>query len=237
MNDLCRQLEWDSQFFQRRIARIEGDRLDKQSLDPALRWCKEKGIECLYFLCSPDDDNSVAVAEAAGFHLVDIRSELNWRIQATSESSPSFVRQYQESDLAMLQKIASQAYTNTRFNFDNHFPSEQVADLYKVWITTSCQNEEHKVFVASSENKIVGFITCFFDTAEIGRIGLLGLSEEVKGRGYGRQLVQAAQQYFFSTSADEVRVVTQGRNLAAQRLYQSCGFRTYKLGLWYHKWF
>jgi len=32
-------------------------------------------------------------------------------------------------------------------------------------------------------------------------------------------------------------VVTQGRNLAAQRLYQRNGFVTASLQLWYHRWF
>lgn len=237
MNDLCRELEWDSQFFGRRIARIESDRLDKHCLNLTLAWCKERGIECLYFLCSPNDDESVAIAEAADFHLVDLRSELNWRTEILQEPLSSFVRQYQESDLATLQQIASQAYTATRFSFDSRFSREQVADLYKEWVTVSCQNEKHKIFVAWNENDIAGFITCSSETVEIGRIGLLGLSEEAKGKGFGRQLVQAAQRHFWATGMREVQVVTQGRNIAAQRLYQSCGFRTFKLGLWYHKWF
>jgi hypothetical protein len=32
-------------------------------------------------------------------------------------------------------------------------------------------------------------------------------------------------------------VVTQGNNLAAQRLYQTCGFLSRDLQLWYHKWY
>jgi hypothetical protein len=31
--------------------------------------------------------------------------------------------------------------------------------------------------------------------------------------------------------------VTQGRNLAAQRLYQRTGFLIRDLQLWYHKWY
>jgi hypothetical protein len=33
-----------------------------------------------------------------------------------------------------------------------------------------------------------------------------------------------------------VTVVTQGRNLPAQRLYQSRGFRTQRLQVWHHLW-
>lgn len=237
MPDLCRQLEWDSQFFGRRIARIENDRLDDLVLDQALRLCKEQGIECLYFLCSPDDDSSVALAESAGFHLVDVRMELNWKAQKAAEPLSTIIREFQENDLAELQQIASQVYTNTRFSFDHRFDPSRVAELYKEWITGSCNNDSHKVFIATTGSGIAGFITCQFDNVETGRIGLLALKAESQGKSFGQQLVQAAQNYFFFAGAREVRVVTQGRNIPAQRLYQACGFRTYKLGLWYHKWF
>jgi ribosomal protein S18 acetylase RimI-like enzyme len=32
-------------------------------------------------------------------------------------------------------------------------------------------------------------------------------------------------------------IVMDGSNIAAQRLYQKCGFRSHKVELWYHKWF
>ncbi|MEK7833900.1 MAG: GNAT family N-acetyltransferase [Acidobacteriota bacterium] len=245
MTDLCCILEWDSNFFGRRISRIETDRLTSQSLDEILRWSQEQGIDCLYFLCSPDNDGSVALAESAGFHLVDIRIELNWKPQEIAKPQTTVIREFQETDLAELQQIASQVYTNTRFSFDKHFPPNQVAELYSEWLTVSCRNESHKVFVAGDENCIAGFITCQMENSTtgstgknltIGRIGLLALKVEAQGKGYGQQLVQAALNYFHATGATEVQVVTQGRNIAAQRLYQACGFRTYKVGLWYHKW-
>jgi dTDP-4-amino-4,6-dideoxy-D-galactose acyltransferase len=237
MIELCRQLEWDSQFFGRRIARIEHDRLTTQSLREILAWCQEQGTECLYFLCSPEDDSSVALAESADFHLVDIRVELNWKAEPPASPPAIVIREFQESDLALIQQIASQSYTNTRFSYDHRFPADRVAELYKEWLTGSCRNTSHKVFVAENQNAPAGFITCQFDSAEVGRIGLLGVGNQSQGKGYGQQLVQTAQQFFNQAGAREVRVVTQGRNIAAQRLYQSCGFRTYKVGLWYHKWF
>ena len=34
-----------------------------------------------------------------------------------------------------------------------------------------------------------------------------------------------------------MHVVTQGGNVAAQRVYQHAGFRTARTELWYHRWF
>lgn len=236
MTELCRRFEWDSQFFGRSIARIENDRLTSHSLGEALIWREEQGIECLYFLCAPDDDSSVALVEAAGFHFVDIRVELNWKAEQTSAITAG-IREFQESDLDELRQIASQIYDNTRFSTDKHFSADRVAEMYAEWVTGSCRNPAHKVFVAIAANAIAGFITCQFDSPDVGRIGLLGLSRLAQGKGYGQQLVQTAQQFFHSANTREVRVVTQGRNIPAQRLYQSCGFRTFGVGLWYHKWF
>ncbi|MFN0109501.1 MAG: GNAT family N-acetyltransferase [Blastocatellia bacterium] len=241
MNSICELLEWDTQFFGSRIARLGRERLDGQSLNGALDWCHQHKIECLYFLCAPDDNASVELAEANGFHLADIRIELNWKAQQSATHSPASIRQANESDLVELQRIAGQAFTNTRFSFDNRFaPKEahkRVTDLYKIWVAGSCQSDDHTVFVAESGKTIAGFITCQFDDARTGRIGLLALAADAQGKGYGQSLIQTAQQHFFLAGANEARVVTQGRNIAAQRLYQSSGFRTCAVALWYHKWF
>ena len=236
MTNICRTLEWDSQFFGHRIARVEQNWLDRQSLEKSLSWCAEQGIECLYFLSAADDDVTVELVEAAGFHFVDVRVELNWKAVAVSQP-PNFIREFQRNDLAELQQIASQQFAGTRFSFDRHFGPDQIAELYKIWVTGSCQNDSHKVFVAANGSDIAGFITCQFDSARVGRIGLIALKSEAQGKGFGRQLVQASQHFFFSSGAEEVRVVTQGRKITAQRLYQSRGFRMCQLGLWYHKWF
>jgi ribosomal protein S18 acetylase RimI-like enzyme len=46
-----------------------------------------------------------------------------------------------------------------------------------------------------------------------------------------------ALDWFAQQQVDTVTVVTQGRNIAAQALYQRRGFITQSQQLWYHKWF
>ena len=69
-----------------------------------------------------------------------------------------------------------------------------------------------------------------------GQIGLVGVSAEARGRGVGHALVNHALDWFTRNDVEAVAVVTQGGNVAAQRLYQRCGFLTESVQLWYHKW-
>lgn len=45
-----------------------------------------------------------------------------------------------------------------------------------------------------------------------------------------------ALEWFAARDIQSVQVVTQGRTISAQRLYQNCGFMTHSVQLWYHKW-
>ena len=56
------------------------------------------------------------------------------------------------------------------------------------------------------------------------------------GRGIGNILIKNILKLLEKKKYKRVIVVTQGRNYAAQRLYQSAGFQTCATELWYHKW-
>jgi dTDP-4-amino-4,6-dideoxy-D-galactose acyltransferase len=233
----CKLLEWDSDFFGVKIARIEEPRLSAESLNQALQWCSENKIDCLYFLCAPDDDESVRAAENVGFHLVDVRVELFCRIpDQTFKTAPS-VRHFRESDLPSLKKIAADSYTETRFYYDRNFTRERVSALYQEWLRKSCSGDADAVLVAMNEDEIGGFITCQLESSGMGRVGLVGVKGSARGIGLGDALVKAALNYFSQQKMAGARVITQGRNIAAQRLYQTNGFLTSSMSLWYHKWF
>lgn len=179
------------------------------------------------------------IAEAAGFHLVDLRIEFCRRIDAQAVTETLPVRHFRESDLPELKKIAADAYLNSRFYYDRNFTRERASALYQEWIDKSCRGHADAVLVAEHEGGVGGFITCQLESpgsSPIGRIGLLGVSSHARGSGLGKALVNSALGYFEQKNAVEARVVTQGRNIAAQKLYQANGFKTHSLNLWYHKW-
>lgn len=186
MNDdnPCQMLDWDSQLFGARIARVKGQWLTRETIVQIMRWCEAKQVDCLYFLCAPDNDESVVVAETHGFHLVDLRVEMHWGAQAVSSSSPAAVRHFQEADLPELQQIAATAYTDTRFYYDRHFTNEQAAKLYREWITKSVRacGATDAVLIAPHQDGVGGFITCHQEPLlHLGRIGLVGVRADARG--------------------------------------------------------
>ena len=138
--------------------------------------------------------------------------------------------------MAILRGIARTGHRDTRFYSDEHFDRMKCDLLYETWIENSFRGFAQAVLVAEVEGKPAAYLTCHLKDQE-SQIGLVGVGESSRGMGLGTKLVQ----HFFSWSREQgarrAIVVTQGRNLGAQRLYQRNGFQTVSLQLWYHRWF
>ena len=234
---ICRYLDWDSQFFHHRIARLEPSSITRADVASALAWCLAERIDCLYYLAPADEFNSIHLAEGAGFHLVDIRMtfSLPARHSPALPADPQ-IRLAGPADIPALREIARQAYQSTRFFNDPHFSRKACEKLYMTWIENSCQGYAQAVWVADVENTPVGFITCHLDK-DHGQIVLVGIHPDHHHRGWGRKLVNAALNWLSSQLCNSVQVVTQGNNLPAQKLYAACGFSILSVACWYHRWF
>jgi len=231
----CRFLDWDSNFFDRRIARANANRLTPELLPQIERWCDAERIDCLYFLADSADPETVKLAEEAGFHLVDVRVTLAHDLPEIAPDHVSTgVRPFQPADLPRLKEIARVSHRDSRFYYDQNFPEPLGDRLYETWIENSTRGYAQAVLVAEHQARPAGYITCH--SAGGGQIGLFAVAQEAQGQGLGQQLVLAALQWFRRQGASGVTVVTQGRNVRGQRRYQKCGFSTRSLELWYHYW-
>ena len=238
---VCQFLEWDSRFFDRKIGRLTSPRLSPAMLPAVFAWCQANQIACLYFLADADHSETFQLAAERGFLLADIRITLEHGCPAEfAPSAPSGaegIRAFSSGDLPALRNLAGRSHGDSRFYFDPHFPPVLSRQLFEIWIENSCNNDREKVFVADVEGKPSGYITCQFVDEQTGQIGLMGVDAAAQGRGFGRKLVMTALGWFAAHGTTRVTVVTQGRNIKAQRLYQRCGFVTASLQLWFHRWF
>jgi ribosomal protein S18 acetylase RimI-like enzyme len=242
-DELCRYLDWDSDFFQRRIARLLPNQLVPGMLEQAQAWCRSQAIECLYFLAAGDHPSSLRLACQHGFTLVDTRLTLE-RMLSSENLAPEpqdadiSVRVWQPGDIPVLSDIAAHSFTQTRFHNDPGFSKERAEALYRRWIETSCQGYAGQVLVAVDKGAPAGFITLNTNAEQrLGSISLLGVSKTARQRGLGGLLVSSGLGWLAAQGAVRAAVVTQGANLAALRLYQRNGFSITDMSLWFHKWF
>jgi ribosomal protein S18 acetylase RimI-like enzyme len=249
---LCTFLPWDSSFFGHRIARLRDGRLKAETLAETERWCRDERIDALYFLADVADPATAALAEAAGFRLVDVRVTLGRAVdprrtsaegarrseEACRTPTVDSVRPARPTDLPALRRIAAASHHDSRFYADPHFERERCDELYATWIEKSCASDgDTAVWVAEIDGRPAGYVTVRLATPKTGEIGLIAVAHDAQGRGLGGLLVGRALEDLAARGASRVSVVTQGRNLRAQRLYQRLGFSTEALGLWFHRWF
>ena len=143
------------------------------------------------------------------------------------------------ADLPRLCRIAAASHRDSRFYHDPHFDRRRCDALYAGWIETSCADPAGVVLVAAAADPAgppAGYVTGTIGEDGAGRIGLFAVAANARGRGVGGALIAAVLDWFAGRSADPVSVVTQGRNVRAQRLYQRFGMRTRSVELWFHRW-
>ncbi len=231
-------LEWDTAFFGFRIARVRAGAVTPESGGEIDAWCAGEGVRCLYLLCRAEEAAAIRTAEDHGYHLVDVRITLRWGGSPEQQPAPrpdsGAVRPARPGDLAALEAISRECYHDTRFYNDPGFPRSLVTSLYETWIRRSVEGWADVVLVTEDHGGLSGYITCH---RQGRRIGLLGVAGRARGEGVGRTLVGGALGWFQAQGAPEVAVSTQGRNAAALRLYQRCGFLVEAVELWYHKWY
>ena len=235
---LCRFLEWDSRFFGFRIARCQANRLTPANISRIEEWCEQQQVQCLYFLADSSDPATGNLAARHGFRFVDIRltleRDLGDRPSRAGMAPP--IHLSKKEDVDDLAAIARSSHTDSRFYFDTRFPRERCDTLYDTWLRKSClEGYANAVLVAEQDLRPVGYISCTV-TDGVGQIGLIGVADSARGRGHGSRLVRSALAWFEQNQASRIRVVTQGRNVQAQRLYQHCGFITASVELWHHRW-
>ena len=227
-------LDWDSRFFQLKIARLTRPPDSRETLAETLRQARADQVDCVYALVPADALEAGWLLESAGFVARDVRLEFSRPVD--SAAMPPEVREWSEPDLPSLEEIATTAFSVTRFAADPQFPRDAVQNLYRTWIRNSCHGFAQSVLVEGPVGAPHGFVTLHLEPEGVSRIGLIGIASAARSKGVGSRLVAAALGWATSRQCQHMKVVTQAGNIGAQRLYQRAGFTTVSAATWYHGW-
>jgi hypothetical protein len=232
MTEAMRRLPWDSEFFAMPVATVPAP-ATAERVRAGAEAADREGIRCLTALVDAADTAGVVAAEEAGFRCYDIRVELERPVEL-GEAPESTVREATLADRPALEAVARERFAATRFFADPHFPRERAAGLYVAFLDRASRSDDRRTLVTRSAK---GFVVCVLDrSAGTGGIELIGVANGAESNGDGGRLMRAAHALFASEGLSRATVVTQGRNLPGQRLFQREGYRTCGVALWMHRW-
>lgn len=231
--DYC---NWDSEFFHKKIGKIEYDNSQESDFTQFLRTAKEDGYQLLYVFSNADLYIQDAVLKQFNGKLVD-RKCLYSRIVSNVDGCESNAFEYQLTELTNeLESLAHLSGTHSRFRLDKGFDNNDFNRLYNTWMTRSLKKEiADKIFVVTESDKVMGMITLKLSEKE-GHIGLFAVSKTAQSKGYGRTLINACINEVIAKQLHQLEVPTQMGNVTACRFYEKCGFSIKSITNTYHFW-
>ncbi|MDB6118670.1 MAG: mycothiol biosynthesis acetyltransferase [Verrucomicrobiaceae bacterium] len=141
------------------------------------------------------------------------------------------IRAYQPSDLPALRDITLSSFSGVAL--DQILEEKLGRWNERGWkarksdqLEDDCLSNPGGVFVAERSGLILGFITTRVDRHnERGRIPNMAVTEEARGLGLGRRLINRALDYLRAEGMKIVQIETMASNEVGTHLYPSCGFQ------------
>jgi|SRR5688572_1195975 len=233
----CTVLAWDSAFFGLRIGRFEMERPSADDAERATAWARAQRLDCLYALIEATHVPSIRALEREGFSLADVRLTLERSTRtASAVPRPCDISEAAAGDRDALMAVARRSHVGTRFTDEPRFGA-RAAELYAEWVRAALGEEDAITLVPRVAGRACGYLTLHGVSAPEARVGVFAVEEAQRGRGIGQALVAEALGCLATRGARRLAVVTHGRNAAAVRFYERCGFQARSCQLWYHRWF
>lgn len=242
------KLDWDTKHFGIEMAKIEhlvaGDEYSKSFdiksalLSSLLKESLQKHVQHLTAAVYTEDISSLHALESKGFRIMDTHMSYSLDLHKCRPSefkNQYVVREFRESDLEHLAKIARVSFTGgriatDRFHADPSLSKEKSDELYVEWIVNSCRGLADVVLVAEIDDTPVGFLTCKILKSldrklgkRFGSIILNAVSPPARQKGVYSNLVNSALRWL-AGQVDIVEVGTQIGNYVVQKVWTKFGF-------------
>jgi len=230
-------LKFDTELLGFGVAKILTSRLDTAQLQNILEKLRAQQVKLIYWPSDSLDKNSQEAAQKFQGHLCSKQVTYVVELKKLEKYVTPEVTEYADTVVTKeLEKLALYAGTYSHFVNDPKFPYAMFIKTYQNWIANSANKTlAKKILVIRHKQKIVGMVT-LGEKNQRGDIGLLGMDEDFRGRGFGKQLVRAAQMDFIKQGYATAQVVTQLDNIPACKLYEKCGYSIEKVANYYHFW-
>jgi dTDP-4-amino-4,6-dideoxy-D-galactose acyltransferase len=230
-------LNWDSQFFGLKIAKINNQNIESNSeMDEILTELSNENVKLVYLVVNEQNSNSVSILNDID---KPITTNVTFALQVKDNKIETWegVEIYNQTEVeSELYDLAIQAGHDSRYKLDNRFKHGEFERLYRLWIENSVNKSfADYVFIYRNNDVITGFITLKINN-DSGTIGLIAVDETKRGLGIGKKLINQVLQTLVDLNISTCLVATQKENIGAVKFYESVGFSALKSEVYYHIW-
>ena len=208
-------------------------------VDRAVGRTRELGIMTLHANISQDSFTAKRFLTRMGFTFVrrflELRLDLTEMVLPEISKIASRCRALQPSEEGRLTQLQNRSFAGT-WGFN---PNTVEEIIYRINLPNSSPDD---IFLIFDSGKPAGYCWTRIESLKkkapgegIGRIFMLGVDPDYRGRGLGRQLLLVGLSYLRSKSLRVAVLTVDSENKAARVLYQSVGFEFWKSSLWYEK--
>ena len=216
-------LSWDSLFFGVSIYELKNEGVVKVHLDAEVNNLGSGDL----IQCKINIENLKLIEKLTkyGFSIEDSGVTYEMTVDNKILKRSNFrVELAVEQDRKVIQEIAQDAFSNTRFK-DYYFGVNSANKIYKHWVSAAI-NGTHDDCCLVNKNingLIIGFVTVKKVDNYI-KIGLIAVDNNYKRKGVARELMKLVEVYAVQNNVDRIMVTTQYNNNAAKSLYRSMGY-------------
>lgn len=230
------ELAWDSQFFGKKIGRLDIVEENEGFLKENLSKAFVENYDLIYLFAEQNIEISDKILQEFHGKLVDKKVTFTAEIDHLSPNQNTNVKEFLDKKATTeLYELAYLSGSHSRFKLDEKLGIENFKRLYREWIDKSVSHEiARKIFVYGDE-KIGGMITLGVKDST-ATIGLVAVYETLQGHGVGRALIDACVDFCKNEKIKTLDVPTQIDNLQACRFYEKYGFEVKGIKNIYHFW-
>jgi ribosomal protein S18 acetylase RimI-like enzyme len=223
-------LDWDSKFFGFPVEKIVLDRFFSEEQFRMLLAESSADVTYIYAPQELSSEQETTISNS-GAVKYDIKTTLEKQVISSSVSS-EIVKITEAAD--ELEQLAWEAGVYSRYNSDPRF-RPYFRPLYSEWLRKAFADAGSVMLAVMESGKIAGMVIVTL-TETAGKIELLAVAPEFRGRSLGSKLLNAADAICLEHSRKICSVVTQQQNIPACKLYLKNGYIITKQEAVWHRW-
>lgn len=234
MKPSINKLDWDSNFFQFNVGRINGKLKDIEDVKDIDIKMNEKNYKLVYY--SSIEELKVDESESLEVLLVDKKTTYLKKINSSLIPHAQISSYTNDFPSTKLIDLAIQSGEYSRFNVDKKIGRKKFEELYRIWIIKSVKREiANEVIVFKYNNDIAGYLT-IGEKNNRADLGMGAVDLKYRGLGIGKILFENAEKWAFDNGYENIQIVTQGDNIPACNLYEKLGYIVDSKEFFYHIW-